>query len=199
MRENLFTNNMKKKSNEELETIIEEKDKYTNEALQAVVWELENRGVLDKDEVIIEIEHQKTITEESNDTIEALKRKEQFPTLYSKNALQGFTIFFSTIFGTFLLMHNLKVMKKPKIRAQVFIFGIGYLILCALLLEVLPKVFFITFIFNVIGYVILVEYFWNKHLGKNLKFKKKGITKPLIISLLISALFALLIIFPLVS
>ncbi|MFT4644493.1 MAG: hypothetical protein ACI8ZX_000896, partial [Planctomycetota bacterium] len=59
----------------------------------------------------------------------------------------------------------------------------------------LPKMFFITLIFNVIGYVVLVEYFWNQNLGKELQYTTKEITKPLIISLL----FTLIMLFILIS
>jgi uncharacterized membrane protein YozB (DUF420 family) len=45
--------------------------------------------------------------------------------------------------------------------------------------------FFITLIFNIIGYAVLVEYFWNKYLGKEIAYQKKAIAKALIISLLI--------------
>ncbi len=38
MRINNFTQNMLKKSNAELEHILEAKDIYTDEAIQAVIW-----------------------------------------------------------------------------------------------------------------------------------------------------------------
>jgi hypothetical protein len=71
---------------------------------------------------------------------------------------------------------------KPKARMEVFIFGIGYTFLTILLLNYLPKTFFLTMVFNLIGYAVLVEYYWNKNLGKELKHQKKQISKPLIIS-----------------
>ena len=46
MRQNSFSTNMRTKSNKELETILTEKDKYTEEALQAVTWELEDRNII---------------------------------------------------------------------------------------------------------------------------------------------------------
>ena len=45
--------------------------------------------------------------------------------------------------------------------------------------------FFITLIFNLIGYAVLSEFFWNKNLGKELAYNKKKIWKPLFISTLI--------------
>ena len=178
MRENSFTKNMRNKSNSELEHIIENKDKYTPEALQAVVWELEDRSLIEKGEIdlpefaVISIEK----TSLQNDELEktTLNNENPFeefeqPNLYSKQAILGFTLFF----------------------------GILYIVLSYTLLEVLPKIYFITLIFNFIGYAILVEYFWNKYLGKDLQYEKKSVTKPLLISLAITGILFFLILFPL--
>ena len=54
MRTNSFTQKMSKKSNTELEQIIQEKKNYTQEALQAVIWELENRRLIKKGEIKLE-------------------------------------------------------------------------------------------------------------------------------------------------
>jgi len=91
-------------------------------------------------------------------------------------------------------MSNLKEMNKPKARMEVLVFGITYAILSSFILNYLPKIFFLSIIFNIIGYVILVEYFWNKSLGKDLKYKKKQIWKPLIISILLSLIMLFIII-----
>jgi hypothetical protein len=107
------------------------------------------------------------------------------PVLYSQKAIQGFTIFFTTIFGAVLLMRNLKEMNKPKAAIQVLVFGIVYTLFSIILLNYLPKMFFITLIFNLIGYAVLSEFFWNKNLGKELAYNKKKIWKPLFISTLI--------------
>ena len=206
MRENSFTKNMRNKSNSELAHIIENKDKYTPEALQAVVWELEDRSLIEKGEIdlpeiaVISIEKTSLQNDElEKTTVNNENPFEEFeqPNLYSKKAILGFTLFFSTIFGVVLLMYNLKVMNKHKARTQVLVFGILYIVLSYTLLEVLPKIYFITLIFNFIGYAILVEYFWNKYLGKDLQYEKKSVTKPLLISLAITGILFFLVLFPL--
>ncbi|SDR65738.1 hypothetical protein SAMN05216503_0078 [Polaribacter sp. KT25b] len=192
MRTNSFTIKMSKKSNHELETIFQEKAKYTEEAVQAVIWELENRNLIEKTTVLYkdpEKEEDIIVLSDSKEKVE--KNESPFeelvlPILYSKKAIQGFTIFFTTIFGAVLLMQNLKIMNKPKARLQVLIFGISYTFGSVILLNYLPKIFFITLIFNLIGYVILVEFFWNKYLGKELEYQKKQVWQPLIISILIT-------------
>jgi hypothetical protein len=66
MRTNNFTQNMLKKSNRELEHILEAKDTYTDEAVQAVIWELENRNLIERDSIklaVFPIENETTPTE----------------------------------------------------------------------------------------------------------------------------------------
>jgi hypothetical protein len=191
MRINNFTQNMLKKSNAELEHILEAKDIYTDEAIQAVIWELENRNLIEKDTIkiaITSVETEISVQEKQRDikdTYEGTSELFDLPVLYSKTAIQGFSILFSTLFGAVLLMSNLKKMNKPKARIEVFVFGIVYTIFTSLILSYLPKIFFLTLLFNIIGYAVLVEYYWNKNLGKEFKHEKEQIKKPLIISLLV--------------
>ena len=197
MRANNFTQNMLKKSNTELENILEDKKTYTDEAIQAVIWELENRNIIEKGSIthnLAILEKDVLIEEKELDKAnhEASSEATVFPVLYSKRAIQGFTIFFSTLFGAVLLMSNLKKMNKPKARVEVLVFGISYTFLTIILLDYLPKTFFLTILFNLVGYAVLVEYFWNKNLGKELQHQKKQISKPLIISFAILVLLVLL-------
>jgi hypothetical protein len=191
MRTNNFTQNMLKKSNAELEHILEAKDIYTEEAIQAVIWELENRNLIEKDSIklaIIPIETGISAQEKQPDTENTNESSFEvldLPVLYSKRAIQGFSILFSTLFGAVLLMSNLKKMNKLKARIEVLVFGIGYTLFTVVLLSYFPTTFFLTLIFNFVGYGVLVEYYWNKNLGKELQYQKKQISKPLIISLLI--------------
>ena len=197
MRTNNFTQNMLKKSNAELENILEDKKTYTDEAIQAVIWELENRNIIEKGSIthnLAILEKDVLIEEKELDKAnhEASSEATVFPILYSKRAIQGFTIFFSTLFGAVLLMSNLKKMNKPKARVEVLVFGISYTFLTIILLDYLPKTFFLTILFNLVGYAVLVEYFWNKNLGKELQHQKKQISKPLIISFAILVLLVFL-------
>ena len=197
MRTNNFTQNMLKKSNAELENILEDKKTYTDEAIQAVIWELENRNIIEKGSIThkpVIFEKDALIEEKELDKAnhEASSEATDFPILYSKRAIQGFTIFFSTLFGAVLLMSNLKNMNKPKARVEVLVFGISYTFLTIILLDYLPKTFFLTILFNLVGYAILVEYYWNKNLGKELLHQKKQISKPLIISFAILVLLVFL-------
>jgi len=144
MRTNTFTLKMSKKSNAELEGIIQDKSSYTEEALQAVIWELENRNLIEKDEIILEetaaVEGVQ-FSEKINKNNESVFEEFENPILYSKKAVQGFTIFFGPLFGAVLLMFNLKAVNKPKARMQVLVFGIGYTLFSFVGLNYLPKMF----------------------------------------------------------
>ena len=177
MEPNSFTRNMRLKSNKELEVILKEKNKYTQEAIRAVIWEMESRNLIEKSEVHFE--------ESTLKDLSISNEKLVLPVLYSKKAIQGFTIFFTTIFGAVLLMHNLKEMNKLKARNQVLIFGIAFTILSAMLLNYLPKMFLTTLLFNLIGYAVLIEFFWKNNIDKELEFTKKEVWKPLTISIII--------------
>ena len=52
MNTNSFTKNMRLKSNKELKTILKKNNDYTQEAIQAVIWEMENRNLIDKSDVL---------------------------------------------------------------------------------------------------------------------------------------------------
>ena len=198
MKQNSFTRNMRLKSNKELEDILKEKNRYTKEALQAVIWEMESRNLIEKSEVHFEENTLRdiSVSKEGTNDHKSSYEKLVLPILYSKKAIQGFTIFFTTIFGAVLLMHNLKEMNKLKARNQVLIFGIVFTILSAILLNYLPKMFFITLLFNLIGYAVLIEFFWKNHLEKELEFTKKEVWKPLTISITIVLLLLFLQLLP---
>jgi magnesium-transporting ATPase (P-type) len=196
MNANSFTKIMSLKSNKELEIILKEKNDYNQEAIQAVVWEMEVRNLIQKTDDLYKDTFKESDAiqpvEKAIDHNEHLSREMLLPHLYSKRAIQGFTLFFSTIFGVLLLMQNLKEMNKPVARNQVLFFGIAYTTISAILLNYLPKMFFVTLLFNMIGYAILSEFFWNKNLGNKLTYQKKEIWKPLIISFAVMLLLLLL-------
>ena len=191
---------MRLKSNKELENILKKNNDYTQEAIQAVIWEMENRNLIDKSDVLYKNtfkENNQIDTDEKNlDNNENPSKELILPVLYSKRAIQGFTIFFTTIFGAVLLMYNLKEMNKLKERNQVLIFGIVFTILSAILLNYLPKMIFTTLLFNLIGYAILIEFFWKNNIEKELEYAKKEVWKPLTISIIIVLLLLFLQLLP---
>lgn len=155
---------MAKKSDTALAIVLEQKQKYNREAIQAVIWELEDRNLIKTDSIILDavpLERDALVQsqEDSNSEQKEAKENSTVPVLYSKKAILGFTIFFSTLFGVLLLMRNLKKMNHPKVRFEVLVFGISYTLFTMVLANYLPTTLFLTLLFNGIGYVVLIEFF----------------------------------------
>lgn len=108
---------------------------------------------------------------------------EETPQLYSKTLILGFSIMFSTIFAAFLLMSNLRALGKNGARLQVLIFAILYVIATGVVIQTFGIAPSLTVIANVIGAAILNEFFWNKYIGRDTEYEKRGWIKPTLISL----------------
>jgi hypothetical protein len=84
--------------------------------------------------------------------------------IYSKMAIRGFSIFFSTIFGGVLLFINLKNAGYKSAAYKVLAFAFGYTLVAAIIFSNIKaagsggSIFF-----NLIGGVILADYFFPKY------------------------------------
>lgn len=121
--------------------------------------------------------------------------QEAVPRLYSKNVIWAFSILFSTIFGTVILMSNLKAINEKRGRLQVLLFGVVFTLGTAISIGANPATTNYSLFLNIIGALILNEYFWNRYIGKEALFEKKKWHKPAIISLLISLPFILAVLY----
>jgi Na+-transporting methylmalonyl-CoA/oxaloacetate decarboxylase gamma subunit len=115
--------------------------------------------------------------------------------LHSKRVIYVFSTVFSSIFGAVLLMYNMKQTDNQKGRIQVLIFGILYTIAGIVIINQLNINTNLTLLFNIMGAVILNEYFWNKYIGKHIKFRHRSWIKPAIISVIIIIPFILAIMY----
>lgn len=107
--------------------------------------------------------------------------------IYSKGAIYGFSIFFTTIFGGVLLMQNLKDLGKKKEANLVLGISALYTTISIIVINLLPStVSNPALFFNLIGGGFLTYFFLPKYIPNFESFAKKAIWKPLIISLLIS-------------
>jgi len=111
----------------------------------------------------------------------------EIPKFYSKKAILGFSIFFSTIFGGILLMQNLKEIGMKKEAKTVLITSVILTVLPFLLAWLMEKeVSTYTFLVNIIGGLVLSEFYFGLYIPKEQIFEIKKIWKPLLISLLIT-------------
>jgi len=106
--------------------------------------------------------------------------------IYSKKAVWGFSIFFTTIFGGVLLMQNLRDLNKKKEGYQVLVFSILYSALGIYLASLTETAnTSMNFAVNVVGGIILTGFFFKRYVPDESNLPKKKIWKALIISLLI--------------
>ncbi len=96
-------------------------------------------------------------------------------------------------FGSFLLAANLKTIGKP--RLLVILYGFVFFVLTMILGEYIKIGILYTFIINSIGVMIMQALFWDRLIGKEIKYNAKPIWKPLIIGVLISAIVITLMIY----
>lgn len=197
-----FQTKMSAKTNSELLDIIENRQKYIPDAINAAVAELQGRGhILTTDEIesiqsdiALKTEEQK-VENASQYTYSddmAIFPDNDWPVYYSKRAINNFSIFFTTIFGAVLLAINLKGNRLGAI--AVVAFGIVYNGLSFYALNLFPeRNSFLTIVVNGIGGIILTKLFWPKYIGDEIKYKARSIWVPLIISITITVFMILLI------
>ena len=114
------------------------------------------------------------------------------PKIYSKRAIWGFSFFFTSIFGGVLLMQNLRDIDRKKEANIVLLFSIVYTALTIYIVNIPENpTSSLSYLCNIIGGLILSEYFYKKYFPNDEPYEKKKIWKPLIISILISIPFIL--------
>lgn len=129
-----------------------------------------------------------------NDELEENEITEILPELYSKRVITAFCLIFSTLFGAIILMSNLKKRDENKGWWQVLLFSILYTIGTIFTVYSTNSSNF-TIPLNILGALILNEYFWNRYLGKSIEFEKKSWAKPAIISVTATIPFILALMF----
>jgi len=176
----ILTNN----TNLELAKIIRESQTEPEEKVTAALNELKKRGIetTDYSEIL-----------ESSKNIES-NFDENSPTLYSDRVIYIFSILFSVIFGAILFARNLKEIDKKNGIYPVIIFSVLYTVFSIYILNLINAGTPGTFVLGAIGALVINNVFWNKYIGKEIKYHKKSYKKPLIIALVIfTPIVALLI------
>ncbi|WP_379093634.1 hypothetical protein [Pedobacter sp. UC225_65] len=187
-----------KKTDSQLRYYIDHVDKHTDEAVRVALAELQLRNAELPDDIVDVVELK--LREKAAIKIEEKKswdtymvQDEVSPHFYSQRAIYVFSILFSVFFGSFLLAANLKTIGKS--RFTVMLYGFAYSVITILVGEYIQVNFFYAFIANSIGVMIMQALFWDRLIGKEIKYNAKPIWKPLIIGVLISAIVIILMIY----
>ena len=196
MNDTLFLKKFESKSDNELKRIIDDKKTFSEQARIAAISILKERNVhrefTEKAEAEI-----KTIQEKRADKekINFVTDDPNAPELHSKNTIYFFASFFSTIFGAVLMLQNFREVGNNKVKNQVLVFGILYTLFSILLIITLNIKGNFMMVMNFGGAGILINFFWNKYLGKKIKYRKRSWIKPAIISVIIIIPFVIGFIF----
>lgn len=183
---------------DELQEIAFQEEMYLEEARMAAMLELRRRGEEVSEEAFKKLEATIEKNKQAQEAQNRIKVAQQnsvneLPEYYSPAAILGFSIFFSVIFGGALMYVNLRKAGKKSEAVTVIIVSSCIMLVSAYLVHMYQMNQWIGLLANVSGAVILIEYFWKKHLGYQTKFKRKPLAKAILISIGISfALFVVL-------
>ncbi|WP_010134467.1 hypothetical protein [Ochrovirga pacifica] len=183
----------REKTTEELELIVADSKTYVEKARQVAVALLEER----KQAAEELLAHQQKAAkqnpvlvansvglQDSEDEVSVFEELDA-PTLYSVSAIVGFSFFFSSIHGSFLMASNFRKLHQPKMAKRVLLFGFLYVLICIVVDNLLNLSVWFDLIWNVLGSMVLISYFWNKHIGKEQMYEAKAVWSPLLISVAI--------------
>ena len=193
---NIYLRKFREKSDGDLQHIASNIDGYILEAREAAIQVLKERSekASTPENVQYVVENSDLVTSRKikstpYKTKSFITDDPEAPELYSKNAITGFSIIFGTIYGSILLMQNMKALEKNNGRALVLIFGILYMIATIYAVNIFDGTSNIATVLNIIGAGIL-RAIWNHLIGYEFKFRKRDWSMAALISILIStALF----------
>ena len=203
--DNNFVEEVKSKSIDELKEIAVNFNMYRGALVAAAKQELSNRGIELSDDEKQKIEEIKN--KRKQDAINSIDTNKGWswisvkwklnivddldaPQLYSRQVINIFSILFSVLFGGILLAINLKTVNNKKAILPVLIYSIIYTVLMIIVLNMIGgNTSILTVSLNALGGIVLYNYFWGKHIGKDFKYRTKPFWIPLIIGIIIMSFF----------
>lgn len=186
-----YANKMAAKTEGELLEYFTNHQKYVPVAVLAAVAELQKRGHSFTEAELATLESERQAVRQATQAEVAATEAEaeteeagRVSPLYSPNAIMGFSIFFSLLFGAMLLATNIRETNNRKGSWVVIGFSIVYMALEVVLFQVYRSST-LTLGLNLIGALILNFYFWPKYIGFERAYEAKPIWRALLISILI--------------
>ena len=157
---------------------------YRVDALQTIEAELQKREL---DFEAHDYAYLKSLENEENPVeTNFVSEEEALVSLYSRSAVFGFSIFFSTIFGSILLMINLRRLGEKRKGFEILLLGIAYAILSSVLVDLAGANLVLSLVLNVLGGYLMSTYFWAKYIGLEFSHEKQSILIPLILGIAMS-------------
>jgi len=156
---------------------------YRVDALQTIESELQKREL---DFEAHDYAYLKSLENEENPVETNFVSEEEVVSLYSRSAVFGFSIFFSTIFGSILLMINLRRLGEKRKGFEILLLGIAYAIISSVLVDMAGANLVLSLVLNVLGGYLMSTYFWAKYIGLEFSHEKQSILIPLILGIAMS-------------
>lgn len=195
------------KSDQELEYIIDNREKYLPETVLEAMAELQKRGVEFSEEEIRVIEEDMQarieIAENSNAGFggifsdnyrNCLVEDPDAYSFYSRRIIKVFTFFFSPIFGAIMMAMNIWKTKDRTGVILVLLFGIAIMVIEDTIATKLNLNSSSAIFFGIINAYLIDILFWNHYIGKSSLYKARSYRTPLIIAIIICVLAIALII-----
>jgi hypothetical protein len=199
---------LSEKTDEQLQAYLDNPARYSSEAVEIAIAEFQKRGRFFSDEELLILRdkltevHEERLEIEKKNWSNPLRQWKQnvtndidAPFFYSHRAIYFLSILFGILTGSILLAINLNKIKKITGVWQVIIFGILFTIVEVSLLSKIPNSNGLTLCCNIGGAYILNVFFWNRFIGKNVKYRARPIWIPLIICIVITIPILLAIIY----
>lgn len=195
-------------SDEGLQEYIDKRENFTPQAIEAAIAEMQKRGRTFTDEELENIRQEfLKKKEEALKSVEpswsSWKYKwqknvvtdESAPEYYSERAIYMFSIVFSMLFGAILSAINFSRREDNNTGViEVLGFGICYTSFEVWILSMMHGHSGLGLPLN-LGGALILQFFWKRHIGPDTKYRAKSIRSPLIISIIISVLVILALIY----
>jgi glycerol uptake facilitator-like aquaporin len=117
--------------------------------------------------------------------MEQKESKPEFLPIYSRWVVLGFCVFFSPVFGGFLLRQNLRDKGQKALGSLVLLVSFAMAMVTALVSSTQWRGPGTTFALNLLQGAILVEYVFRTHFVEDEFYPKKSMRKPLMVSFLV--------------
>lgn len=197
-----LTDEMREKSNYDLQQIVRKYPDVKKSRVIAALRELEKRDVLYSDDrkLLEDLTEEERLNESEDSPQKPVTPFSIFrdpnivddfnaPKLYSRFAIRFFAILFSTFFGGILMAINFSRLGKKWEIAYVIGFSMLYSYGVFYATTLSPEnATTITLMLNLLGSLILEEFFWKRYIGKHFKFRRQSLRGAILIGLVISVL-----------
>lgn len=199
-----FEQKMSENSDEVLLAYITNRTKYIPEVVALAIAELQKRGHVfaEKEFDMLQAELKDRIEKsEQEEAAQNLQlstptaKEPVLPEYYSENAIFGFSVFCSVLFGSILLAINLNKTESKQGVIPVIGYGLLYTIVTSILLQGLGQNAILLLLINGAGGFTLNRFFWQRYIGKGTPYKVRSIKWPLIVTLVITVLLIIMIIY----